>query len=103
VPKKSKKLRDVLVQRVGLRRATVIMMFVSLWSLYKLTEGEYPTRADELADAIERDQATVYRWLAEFREAFEPEGWSTPTDLLTWAGEQRTLNARQVGSLRWAR
>jgi hypothetical protein len=88
-----------LVKTLGVRRALSVEAFVMLWSLYVATEGHDPERIEDLADAIGRDRATVFRWQSDFRHAF-PQ-WSTPRDLLDYARVKRDrgINVRQVARL----
>jgi hypothetical protein len=78
----------------------MVMTYVSLWSMYRATEGGDPERVEELADAIGRDRSTVFRWQRDFREVF-PD-WETPADLLDYARVARVVNVRQAGTLRVA-
>jgi hypothetical protein len=58
---------------------------------------------DELADAMDRNRATAFRWQQLFREAY-PE-FDSPRDLLDAAGvgEHTVLSARGVRGLQVAR
>jgi len=76
------------------------MTYVSLWSMYRATEGGDPGRVEELADAIGRDRSTVFRWQKDFREVFP--FWETPADLLDYAEVRKVVNVRQAGNLRVA-
>ena len=82
---------------LGARRALMVMTYVSLWSMYRATEGGDPERVEELADAIGRDRSTVFRWQKDFREVFP--AWETPADLLDYAEVHKVVNVRQAGAL----
>jgi hypothetical protein len=75
----------------------MVMTYVSLWSMYRATEGGDPARVEDLAEAIGRDRSTVFRWQRDFREVF-PE-WETPADLLDYAAVKSVVNVRQAGAL----
>jgi hypothetical protein len=83
----------VLIRELGMRRATVIAAYISLWSLYRATEGgNDPATVEEFADAIQRDRASVFRWQSDFRQVF-PQ-WADPGELLDAAGIESVVNAR---------
>lgn len=82
---------------LGYRRALMVMTYVSLWSMYRATEGGDPERVEDLAEAVGRDRSTVFRWQRDFREVF-PQ-WETPAELLDYAAVERVVNVRQAGSL----
>lgn len=86
-----------LVRALGWRRATVVLSFVMVWSMFRELYDRDPESIDELATEIERERTTVFRWQADFRRAF-PE-FSTPGDLLDAVNVQRTVSARQAGRL----
>jgi hypothetical protein len=92
VPRSNNTVSAVLVRKLGMRRATVIGAFIALWSMYRTAEGGDPRTIDELADALQRDRATVFRWLADFRECF-PQ-WSDPGELLDAAGVKSQVTPR---------
>jgi hypothetical protein len=96
VPRK-RTVGSVLIDQLGFRRATVIAAFISLWAMYRATEGNDPRTVDELADALQRDRATVFRWLADFRECF-PQ-WSDPGQLLDAAGIDVTRSVTPRGAM----
>lgn len=92
-----------LVKELGPRRALMVETFVMLWALYRATnDGRDPERIEDLADAIGRDRATLFRWQSDFREAFPK--WKTPGDLLDYANVARTkpLVVRQVARIAWS-
>lgn len=86
-----------LARALGFRRATVVLSFVMVWSLFRELYDRDPETIDELAEEMERSRATVFRWQADFRVAF-PE-YSTPGDLLDAMHVQRSVSARQAGKL----
>lgn len=77
-------LNGALARRIGLKRALYVEVFVMLWAMYEAANGEEPATIEALAGEIGKSPATVYRWQADYREAF-PQ-WSTPRDLLDFAG-----------------
>ena len=103
MPKKKQTVNAYLVRKLGVTRALYVETFVMLWAMYSAAnDGNDPARIDDLADAIGKNRATVFRWQSDFREAF-PE-WSTPRDLLDalGIGRERAVTLRQVGALTWA-
>ena len=88
-----------LVKSLGIKRALMVETLVMLWSLYRATnEGEDPRNIETLSNEIGKSHATVYRWLADFREAF-PQ-WSDPGDLLDALDvRDRPVTVREVAAL----
>jgi hypothetical protein len=71
-----------------------------LWAMFRAAnDGQDPQKIEELADAIGKNRATVFRWQADFREAL-PE-YSTPGDLLDRASvaKDRAVTLRTVRKL----
>jgi hypothetical protein len=81
----------------------MVETFVMLWAMYGAVNGRDPETIDELAEEIGRDRSTLFRWQADFREAFPK--WSTPRDLLDHAGVPmgKPVSVRQVAALEVAR
>lgn len=90
--KKQQTVGDVLVRTMGFRRASVIAAYIGLWSLFRAVHDRDPARVEELADEIERDRSTVFRWQEDFRICF-PQ-WSTPGDLLDAVSAHKTVTPR---------
>lgn len=78
-------------------RTTSVLTFIQLWSLYRATEHRDPVNMEELADAVGRSRASLFRWQADYREAF-PE-FDTPGELLDAIGAKGPLNVRALGSV----
>jgi hypothetical protein len=78
-------------------RTTSVLTFIQLWSLYRATEKRDPENMEELADALGRHRASLYRWRQDYREVF-PE-FDTPGELLDAIGATGPLNVRALGKV----
>ncbi len=94
-----KTINEHLVGVLGFRRALTCESFMMLWAMFEAAEGREPRNVEELAEAMGRHPASVYRWLADFRQAF-PEH-STPGELMgplrEALGEKMTV--KRVGAI----
>ncbi len=63
-------VNEYLVRTLGLRRALTCEMFIMVWGLFEAAEERPPRNIEELAEAMGRHPASVYRWLVDFRKAF---------------------------------
>ncbi len=63
-------VNEYLVRTLGVRRALMCETFIMVWALFEAAEGRPPRNIEELAEAMGRHPASVYRWLADYRKAF---------------------------------
>lgn len=88
----------ILVKRLGIRRAINVEIFIMCWSVFRQTNDRDPDSLDELADVIEKDRATLFRWQSDFREALDNR-WSTPGEFLDAHKVGGLITPKQVGKL----
>ncbi len=101
-PKKPKPMTVnlYLVELLGVRRALTCQTFMFCWTMYEVAEGREPVNIEELAEAMGRNPATLYRWQQDFRKAFPK--LATPhemTELLRQRLGER-LTPKRVGDVR---
>jgi len=61
---------EVLIRKIGLRRSVMVATMLTWWLMFRETEGRHPKNNEELADAVGVHRATIYRYVATFREVF---------------------------------
>jgi hypothetical protein len=91
--------RDRLAREFGLKQALNVQALVALWALFELAEGRPPANVDELAEAVGRSRATVYRWMQAFRLAYPGQDPQQVVDLARQQLATRRPTAAAIGAL----
>jgi transposase-like protein len=76
----------------------MVETFIFCWVLFEVAEDREPVNIEELAEAMSRNPATLYRWQQDFRRAF-PD-LATPHQLVPAFREQlgQRITPQRVGS-----
>lgn len=79
---------EVIVQRVGFKRASDVLLFAVQWGMVCAELGRDPENIEEYADWWKMSRATAFREQQRWRDAL-PE-FSTPTEFFEAAGMDAT-------------
>lgn len=87
-----------LVETLGFRHALMVETFIFCWLLFEVAEDREPDNIEELAEAMSRNPATLYRWQQDFRRAFPDV--ATPHQLVPGFREQLggRITPKRVGA-----
>jgi hypothetical protein len=88
----------VLIEKLGFREALRVQVTCTLWAVFEAVEGHAPAKA-EFHEAFGYDDATVYRRLQSWRDAF-PDGPTLPEFAAQIAATRGAgVTARVVGGM----
>jgi hypothetical protein len=97
--RKARTVGELLVVRLGWRRAFGVSGLITTWALHRALYDEEPT-ALQLSDDIGKSRSQVYRWLEDFHAALPM--YETPGVLLDRTRAPKLVTSATVMRLRVA-